>query len=238
MSTWPDPHIVFAMLHATPRSLSTDGPRSQFTYRDLRRLGNYSPHSPLRVIALVDFDAFYAQCEMVRLRLDASQPLAVQQWNATIALNYAARGFGFSRGASVEEVKRLCPNIIMQHVATWREGETSWAYRSDAADPAMMKKDKAALDPYRIESRKSINIITKHLPPAPLQRIEKASVDEVFIDLSAHVHSVLVSKYPQLAVDDNVHALLPLPPRNVVLHWETDNLVDLPTSTDDTHLID
>ncbi|APA11304.1 hypothetical protein sscle_07g060740 [Sclerotinia sclerotiorum 1980 UF-70] len=226
------------MLHATSRSLSTDGPRSQFTYRDLRRLGNYSPQSPLRVIALVDYDAFYAQCEMVRLKLDASQPLAVQQWNAIIALNYAARGFGFSRGASVEEVRRLCPNIIMQHVATWREGETSWAYRSDAADPAMMKKDKAALDPYRIESRKSINIITKHLPPAPLQRIEKASVDEVFIDLSAHVHSVLVSRYPQLAVDDNVHGSLPLPPRDIVLHWETDNLVDLPTSTDDTHRID
>ncbi|TGO07848.1 hypothetical protein BTUL_0242g00130 [Botrytis tulipae] len=192
------------MLHATSRSFSTDGPRFQFTYRDLRRLDNYSPQSPLRVIALVDFDAFYAQCEMVRLRLDASQPLAVQQWNAIIALNYAARGFGFSCGASVEEVRRLCPNIIMQHVATWREGETSWSYRSDAADPAMMKKDKAALDPYRIESRKSINIITKHLPPVPLQRIEKASVDEVFIDLSAH----------------------------------TDNLVDLPTSTDDTHRID
>ncbi|PQE19747.1 sister chromatid cohesion Eso1 protein [Rutstroemia sp. NJR-2017a WRK4] len=226
------------MLHATSRSPSMDGPRSQFTYRDLRRLGNYSPQSPLRVIALVDYDAFYAQCEMVRLNLDASQPLAVQQWNAIIALNYAARGFGFSRGASVEEVRRLCPNIIMQHVATWREGETSWAYRSDAADPAMMKKDKAALDPYRIESRKSINIITKHLPPAPLQRIEKASVDEVFIDLSAHVHSVLVSRYPQLAVDDNVHGSLPLPLQDIVLHWETDNLVDLPTSTDDTHRID
>ena len=125
------------MLHATSRSLPTDGPKSQFTYRDLRRLGKYSPQSTLRVIALVDYDAFYAQCEMVRLKLDASQPLAVQQWNAIIALNYAARGFGFSRGASVEEVRRLCPSIIMQHVATWREGETSWAYRSDAADPAM-----------------------------------------------------------------------------------------------------
>ncbi|KAF7906169.1 hypothetical protein EAF00_000448 [Botryotinia globosa] len=102
----------------------------------------------------------------------------------------------------------------------------------------MTNKDKAALDPYRIESRKSINIITKHLPPAPLQRIEKASVDERFIDLSSDVHSVLVSRYPQLAVDDNVHASLPLPSREVVLHWETDNLVDLPTSTDDTHRID
>ncbi|CZT11697.1 uncharacterized protein RCO7_08694 [Rhynchosporium graminicola] len=155
-----------------------DGPKSQFTHRDLTRLGKYSQHFPLRVIALVDYDAFYAQCQTVRLKLPASQPLAVQQWHAIIALNYPARGHGFSRGASVEEVKKLCPNIVLQHVATWREGESSWAYREDASDPEKMKKDKAALDPYRIESRRSLNVITNHLPPAPLQRIEKLASQE------------------------------------------------------------
>ncbi|KAL5331569.1 hypothetical protein ACEPPN_001103 [Leptodophora sp. 'Broadleaf-Isolate-01'] len=218
------PHESHSVHDRVPRSQC----RSQFTQRDLHRLGNYSPHSPLRVIALVDYDAFYAQCETVRLNLDPAQPLAVQQWNAIIALNYAARGFGFSRGASVEDVKRLCPNIVLQHVATWREGESSWAYRSDAADPAMMKRDKAALDPYRIQSRKSLQIILNHLLPAPLQRIEKASVDE----------------YPQLAVDkDHDHGQdglfpLPLPPQDTILTWDADHLVDFPADTHHPHQFD
>ncbi|PVH83600.1 DNA/RNA polymerase [Cadophora sp. DSE1049] len=226
------------MSDLSQRSLSSGGPRSQFTHRDLRCLGNYSPHSPLRVIALVDYDAFYAQCEAVRLNLDATQPLVVQQWNAIIALNYAARGFGFSRGASVEDVKRLCPNIVLQHVATWREGESSWAYRPDAADPAMMKRDKAALDPYRIQSRKSLKIITNHLPPAPLQRIEKASVDEVFLDLSKQVHAILLERYPQLAIENDLASLLPLPQQDIVLDWEAVHLVDFPADNLDPHHFD
>ncbi|KAL2067591.1 hypothetical protein VTL71DRAFT_2016 [Oculimacula yallundae] len=209
----------------TSEFVHAQGPKSRFTFRDLDRLGKYSPQSPLRVIALVDYDAFYAQCETVRLNLDASQPLAVQQWHAIIALNYPARGFGFSRGASVDDVKRLCPNIIIQHVATWREGESSWAYRSDAADPEIMKKDKAALDPYRIQSRRSLKVIANHLPPAPLQRIEKASVDEVFLDLSAQVHSILLSRHPELAVPNDPQSSLPSPPQNARLDWKTDNLV-------------
>ena len=226
------------MSGASQQSPPFDGPRSQFTYRDLRRLGNYSPQSPLRVIALVDYDAFYAQCETVRLELDPKQPLAVQQWNAIIALNYAARGFGFSRGASVEDVKRLCPDIVLQHVATWREGETSWAYRSDATNPAMMKRDKAALDPYRAESRKSLKIIKNHLPPEPLQRVEKASVDEVFLDLSKQVHAILLEKFPQLAVEKDQESLLPLPPQDIVFSWETDHLVNYPTDNLDSHRSD
>lgn len=54
--------------------------RSQFTYRHLSQMAAYVASSPLRVIAHVDLDAFYAQCEMVRLGLPDDQPLAVQQW--------------------------------------------------------------------------------------------------------------------------------------------------------------
>lgn len=38
-----------------------------------------------RVIIHVDMDAFYAQVEQKRLGLDASVPLAVQQWNGACA---------------------------------------------------------------------------------------------------------------------------------------------------------
>lgn len=79
----------------------------------------------MRTILHVDLDAFYAQVEMVRLGLDPryswhlfpfktslqthktpslilsaeffSIPLAVQQWNGLIAINYAARAFHIKR---------------------------------------------------------------------------------------------------------------------------------------------
>lgn len=41
--------------------------KSQFTYRQLGLLASYSPSSPLRVIAHVDLDAFYAQCGTLAL---------------------------------------------------------------------------------------------------------------------------------------------------------------------------
>lgn len=54
--------------------------RSQFTYRHLSQLASFGTANPLRVVAHVDLDAFYAQCEMVRLGLPKETPLAVQQW--------------------------------------------------------------------------------------------------------------------------------------------------------------
>jgi DNA polymerase eta len=54
--------------------------RSRFTYRQLHQLTSYQPANPLRVVAHIDLDAFYAQCEMVRLGVPEDKPLAVQQW--------------------------------------------------------------------------------------------------------------------------------------------------------------
>jgi DNA polymerase eta len=44
----------------------------------------------------MDYDAFYPQCEMVRLGVAEDQPLAVQQWQGLITINYPARDFGLS----------------------------------------------------------------------------------------------------------------------------------------------
>lgn len=54
--------------------------KSRFTYRQLSLLASYSTTTPLRVIAHIDLDAFYAQCEVVRLGIPKDKPLAVQQW--------------------------------------------------------------------------------------------------------------------------------------------------------------
>lgn len=54
--------------------------RSKFTYRQLGQLASFNTSNPLRVIAHIDLDAFYAQCEMLRLGVPEDKPLAVQQW--------------------------------------------------------------------------------------------------------------------------------------------------------------
>lgn len=208
----------------SPCSVSPDS--SRFTYGDLRNLARSSTTTPLRVIALIDFDAFYAQCETVRLGLPKDQPLAVQQWKAIIALNYPAKAAGLKRGMSVDAAKSQCPNVLLQHVATWREGSSTWAYRADVNEH--LKTDKAALDPYRLQSRKAFNLIKSKLPASPVQKVEKASIDEVFCDLSVQVYNVMLERYPELQEQSTLtyspDAKLPLPPTSVI-DWGNDKLV-------------
>ncbi|EEY15860.1 DNA polymerase IV [Verticillium alfalfae VaMs.102] len=177
--------------------MGTRSPKSQFTYRQLSLLASYAVSSPLRVIAHIDLDAFYAQCEMVRLDTPEDQPLAVQQWQGLIAINYPARSFGIGRHCTLAEARKLCPDLIAQHVATWREGDDKWAYRDDAA--ANITSDKVSLDPYRLQSRKILALIKETLP-SDLQKVEKASIDEVFCYLGPPV---------------------------VALDWQADALIDL-----------
>ena len=106
--------------------------KSRFTYKQLALLSQASTSCPLRCISLIDLDAFYAQCEMVRLGVAEDQPLAVQQWQGLIAINYPARKFGITRFLPISEAKKLCPELICQHVATWREGESEWKVRIGA----------------------------------------------------------------------------------------------------------
>ncbi|KAK4914339.1 N-acetyltransferase eso1 [Elasticomyces elasticus] len=207
-----------------PRGDSHQAPHamSRFTHRDLRLMGRSSTKSPLRVIALIDFDAFYAQCETVRLNIPPEEPLAVQQWNAIIALNYAAREYDLKRGVLVDEAKLRCPHLRLQHVATWREGDTDWAYRPDVVQH--MRTDKAALEPYRMESRKALDLVVRSLPQA--SKVEKASIDEMFVDLSSQVHRVLIERYPCLSMptQDTDHDSLPPPPSDE-LNWEGDHVL-------------
>lgn len=118
----------------------------------------------------------------------------------------------------------------MQHVATWKEGDEKWAYHPDAF--ANIATHKVSLDPYRLESRRILSCIRDILPPPPMQRVEKASVDEVFLDLSAQIYSIMVERYPEIsgpAPYDDLTEFLPRPP-TTALDWNTDALVDLDTS--------
>ena len=118
----------------------------------------------------------------------------------------------------------------MQHVATWKEGDEKWAYHQDAF--AHMGTHKVSLDPYRLESRRILACIKDVLPGPPVQKVEKASIDEVFLDLSAQIHGVLLERYPELngpAPYDDPTESLPRPP-TTALDWNTDALVDLDNS--------
>lgn len=203
---------------------SSEPPRSKYTYKHLTQLRSYTPTTPLRIIAHVDLDAFYAQCETIRNNYSPDLPLAVQQWQSLIAINYPARAFGLSRHISAAEAVKLCPDLILQHVATWKEGDVAWGYHPDAFKN--MASHKVSLDPYRMESRKILACIKESLPEKE-RRVEKASIDEVFLDLSAQIYNVLMERYPELArppPNDEPNESLPKPP-TTALDWAADELV-------------
>ena len=167
---------------------------------------------------------------MIRLRLADDQPLAVQQWQGLIAVNYPARRFGIGRFLAISEAKKLCPQLILQHVATWTEGDDEWAYREDSYKH--VQTDKVSLDPYRLQSRRILATIKDVLPAPPVQKVEKASIDEVFLDLSAQIYAILLGRYPELEGPppyDDPTENLPFPP-STVLSWQADALIDLDDS--------
>lgn len=215
----PQPFIVSSPVTPSRRK------KSKFTFKQLNLLSQSSLSTPLRCISLIDLDAFYAQVETFRLNLREDQPLAVQQWGGLIAIGYPARAQGVTRFMDMKEAKKKCPQLICSHVATWREGDDKWAYRDDAAEH--IHTDKVSLDPFRQESRKILALVKDTLPAA-LQKVEKASVDEVFLDLSSHIHSILIERYPELrhAPYDDPTEFMPTPP-STALNWEADALVDL-----------
>ncbi|EGN99076.1 hypothetical protein SERLA73DRAFT_168617 [Serpula lacrymans var. lacrymans S7.3] len=165
---------------------------------------------PLRVVALCDSDAFYAACEQVRLGLDPNVPMVVQQWEALIAVNYPARKFGISRMDRVKDAKKRCPELIAVHVATYKEGQKEPGYWDDVDSHT----HKVSLDYYRRESMKIINMFKENLPGG---EIEKASIDEAFIDFTRPVREKILERYPYLAevphdAPNGIDSPLPPPP--------------------------
>jgi len=124
------------------------------------------------------------------------------------------------------EALKVCPELILQHVATWQEGDEKWAYHEEAFKH--IATHKVSLDPYRLQSRRILKCIKDALPEKE-QRVEKASIDEVFMDLSAQVYNILLERYPELRGPppyDDPSEYLPKVP-TTVLDWKADALVDI-----------
>ncbi len=52
----------------------------------------------------------------------------VLQWDSLIAVNYPARTFGISRMDKLKDAKQRCPDLVVVHVATYKEGEKEPGY--------------------------------------------------------------------------------------------------------------
>ncbi|BFZ54802.1 N-acetyltransferase eso1 [Savitreella phatthalungensis] len=199
---------------------------SRYTWRHLSVLSSASPakESPLRVISLCDLDCFYAQVEALRVGHDPKLPLAVSQWGGLIAINYAARAAGITRHENAVSARQKCPDIRLVHVQTWREGDTESRYHENPEIPT----HKVSLDPYRRESRKILEVFKRHC-----DRVEKASIDESYLDLSTIIKQKLMERYGddllKMPEGASLDAPLPEPP---LVDWTSQTGVMVPLDGD------
>ncbi|EKX48195.1 DNA polymerase eta, replication coupled repair, partial [Guillardia theta CCMP2712] len=118
-----------------------------------------------RVILHIDMDAFYAQVEHRRTGISREEPLAVQQWEGLIAVNYPARARGITRHMRVEEAKKICPDLHLVHK------------RDDLPR-------KVSLERYRNASMEVFEVLQQY------GIVEKASIDEAYIDVTKTVNNL------------------------------------------------
>ncbi|XP_072952423.1 DNA polymerase eta isoform X1 [Typha angustifolia] len=128
------------------------------------------PQEP-RVIAHVDMDCFYVQVEQRRNPELRGLPTAVVQYNSwkgggLIAVSYEARKFGVKRSMRGDEAKKICPSIQLVQVP--------------------VAHGKADLNIYRAAGSEVIEIL------AMRGKCERASIDEVYLDLTDAAKSMLL----------------------------------------------
>ena len=146
-----------------------------------------------RIFCHVDLDAFYTQVEAVRLDaefagsggFDRQTPLAVAQWFGLIAVNYPARAAGVRKTdgtmMSISGAKKACPNLTVVHVETLDENNVvSRGGRQDS--------HKSSLRPYRRASTNIFRVLVSILGAA---NVEKAGIDETYLDLTELASALL-----------------------------------------------
>ncbi|KAF7253237.1 DNA polymerase eta [Varanus komodoensis] len=119
-----------------------------------------------RVVALADMDCFYIQVEQ---RLDPrlrGKPCAVVQYKTwkgggIIAVSYEARTFGVTRNMWANDAKKLCPDLLLARVPE--------------------AHGKADLTKYREASMEVMEVMSRFAV------IERASIDEAYMDLTSAV---------------------------------------------------
>uniref|UniRef100_H9ZAA2 DNA polymerase eta n=1 Tax=Macaca mulatta TaxID=9544 RepID=H9ZAA2_MACMU len=123
-----------------------------------------------RVVALVDMDCFFVQVEQRQNPHLRNKPCAVVQYKSwkgggIIAVSYEARAFGVTRSMWADDAKKLCPDLLLAQV---RES-----------------RGKANLTKYREASVEVMEIMSRFAV------IERASIDEAYVDLTSSVQERL-----------------------------------------------
>ncbi|KAL6945520.1 hypothetical protein ACO0QE_002980 [Hanseniaspora vineae] len=131
-------------------------------------------------------NAFFAQVEQRRLGFDDEAPVVCVQWNSLIAVSYAARKYGINRMDTVDSAKEKCPKVLLCHAAVFKKNEDFWEYKLLGVRLNPMHY-KVSLEPYRREGRKILKVFKKYT-----DLVEKASVDEAFIDLGKLIFKQLL----------------------------------------------
>lgn len=151
------------------------------------------------VILHADLDCFYCQVERLRLSLPSEQPMAVQQWHGVIAVNYPARASGVTRHSRLDECLAKCPSMVFVHVPTYSIRAPGQVFRYAAkgateAEPVPRCPDraehKASLAPYRKASVLIFRVFDRFAGV-----LEKAGLDEAFMDVSGRVGEAFKSKF-------------------------------------------
>lgn len=152
--------------------------------------------SPLSCIVHIDVNAFFAQAEQIRCNYTIDDPIVCVQWSSIIAVSYAAKKYGITRMDTVQSALEKCDKLIPIHTAVFKKGEDVWEYHDDYRswmnDPDKQHSlspeyYKVSLDPYRRESRKLLKIFHQWC-----DLVEKASIDEVFLDFGRECFSMLM----------------------------------------------
>ena len=177
---------------------------SKFTWRDLLQLNDKEKawNSKLSCIGHIDMNAFFAQVDQVRYGLSTTDPVVSVQWSSIIAVSYEARKYGISRMDTLESARTKCPSLVPVHTATFKKGSRNWISTPLGEFPSPFDH-KVSLDPYRREGRKVLQILQKNC-----DLVQKASVDEAFLDLGRLIFNLLINeKTNNLLNDEQISSL-------------------------------
>lgn len=134
-----------------------------------------------RVVVLVDMDCFYCQVEEKLDQKLSGKPIAVVQYNqwrggGIIAVNYPARDRGVTRHMRGNEAKEKCPEIELVRVPNVR--------------------GKADITKYREAGKRVAEVLQTFTP-----LLERASVDEAYLDLTDSVNKRMASILDKITID-------------------------------------
>ncbi|KAF6250789.1 hypothetical protein COO60DRAFT_739178 [Scenedesmus sp. NREL 46B-D3] len=150
--------------------------------------------SPDHCVLHVDVDSFFCQVEELRCPSLSGRPVAVQQHQDIIAVNYPARQAGVKKHMPPAQARTLLSAAggVVVHVFTEPDGRVS--YR-----------------PYREASAALLRLLSCGLPSpasACVAVVEKASIDEAYLLVALHANA---RQPPAKAPNSSPSSSIPLP---------------------------